>query len=1261
MKNELIIFFSWQTSAKTDRLNNKDFILSCINKAAETVGGKGDLKNVSFKVLQGTGGEPGSPNMIATCLERNDKCHIFIADISVDKKFNKIQKWVNRQPDLRERPNENVMYELGRADGHLSYKQVIHVANTVFGDVSKNDYLRPVDIRDKRRPIVFKLADNNAPEAVEEEKKLVEKLKKAIRKSAIAALEHIHEELKPYDNCEQILKELKFKKKFIFNKDLIEKRNAVAENQGVLRVLGTNGVGKTRLVIETILKQQDENPKLYCDCWLTTEEKIIGTTKNIFDKQISAVLVLDNCDKNLFEKLLVLYKQKNAQNRLYTIFDDATEKRICDDYNVIRFNYTYEDVVDGIIAGQYGKKDEVSAKIKDFACGNPLFAVQAIEGVINTGDIRDFNNQKLVANMLCAPEGSDERIIAETLSLFSSIGYEGDAHKELEEIALNKNITGLSGDDEVLVNKFDAQIKLYIERGLMQRVGVFVRFRSPAISKILEDEWFEKCTANQMEAIIMTLGQRGMAINLVPPFFDKIRERIDNDRVANLLKELLQPGRLLARREFINTEVGSKIYRSMVEIVPDSVCDSLFLLLGGLGLDELRQIKDGRRELVWTLEKLCYKPETFAKAAKLMLRLGCSEVEFISNNATGQFISLFPVHLPTTSASLAERLAFMKTEIKSIEEKPLLLKALNRAICTINFIRFGGDVVLCGEKYTYYEPKDDQEVIDYIEGCLNLIQQEIDNDTADKDECIKMLASNLRALNSFGLNDLIMPRVENVATMLNYEWDDLLHVLHFARKDKEIKGNEHRLNRTEELIQKLTKTDFVSRFACVESYECNDYLGMSDAEHKKVVDEKYEALAEEMAKQKLYTVDILKGIYNSQTFLPMAFSTKLSSLNTPDEQIQFAADSIVLMEGSVNSIFVYYVMGVEEDVFAKIVDLINEKGKYWLMFPLVAARNYAFDHLYVNKLFELAEQKLVGLSNFITFWHYLRFDRLYTVEAVGLLERMLRLPDSFEVVLHMAMSQYLSSTYDQPEMDKLFENEMIKRSDEVVDLITNSHYSHILGCLLSKTGKDDLAKALVNGIFNYIITSDDVSVRYEVERVLIVLFEQYFDITWQAMSELISTEGDDDKYFKFYIAFGFSTLHNPFPSLIFKKANLPVIMGWCSQHTDVGPYRMMELAPLSEGDILSEPVMMLIDNYGSDKKVLGALSNKLGTFSGPVSIYESRVQMIEPLKTHANPDVRTWAELEIQHLKYAQEQSQKIEENFMIPGRIPSHNWTLID
>ena len=468
MKTELKIFFAWQTSSKTDSLNNKEFIWSCIQKAADEITSKGDLKDVTFKVLQGTGGEPGTPNMIATCLRRNDECHIFIADISVDKRFSIIQKWVNRQPKLRERPNENVMYELGRADGHLNYKQVIHVANTVFGDVSKNDYLRPVDIRDKRRPITFKLTSNNAPDAEKVKVELTEDLKTALKKSAKAALDHIHEELKPYDSCEQTIKELDFKEKFIYNDHLRSIKRAISENSGILRLYGLNGVGKTRLVLETILSEQTDTPKLYCDCLLAEEQRVLDTTIRIFEKEQSAILILDNCDADLFTKLLTIYKRKKVQHRIYAIVDVPEESRIDSIYNIARFEYSYEDVVDGIIASQYGKQDEVSHKIKEFASGNPLIAVQTIEGVKKTGDVREFNNEKLITNILSAAAGSEERVIAETLSLFT----DAEIPKDIPEYLICGDFAGdgaevVEGFAEVLGEEVGGDGRSGRDRGIV--------------------------------------------------------------------------------------------------------------------------------------------------------------------------------------------------------------------------------------------------------------------------------------------------------------------------------------------------------------------------------------------------------------------------------------------------------------------------------------------------------------------------------------------------------------------------------------------------------------------------------------------------------------------------------------------------------------------------------------------------------------------------------------------------------------------------
>ena len=1257
MKNKLKIFFSWQTSSRTNKLDNKIFILSCIKQATVEIKNSSDMKDVEFEVQQGTGGEPGTPDMIDICLQRNDDCHIFIADISVDKRFNKIQKWANTGPKLRERPNENVMYELGRADGHLDHKQVIHVANTVYGDVSENDYLRPVDIRGKRRPITFCLKANNDPNVVNVKAELVKDLKKAIRNSAIAALNHIHEELKPYDGCEQVIKEKHFNNIFVFNTELKDIKKAIASNTGILRVLGPNGIGKTRIVLETIQSEVTDIPKLYCDCHLAMEQEVIATNTKIFENQMAAILILDNCESGLFEKIIELYSRKRAKNRVYAIFEDSDEKSLGQGYDTIKFNYAYDDIVDQIISKEYGQQDDVSIRIKEFASGNPLLALQAIEGIKQSGDIRDFTSQKLVSNLLTAAIGSEDRIIAETLSLFTSIGYEGDAHKEIETIATNKDITGLNGAPTVLVNKFDILIKKYIDRGLMQRVGSFVRFRSSAISNILTDEWFERCTSSQLENMIFSLGQTGMAVNLVPPFFDRIIEVKDKTKVKGLLGELFQTGGRMATKEFLNTEVGSKIVYLLVTIVPEMICECLFKTFDGIDLQELKKVRLGRRHLVWALEKLCYKPETFDKSARLLLRLGCAEVEFVSNNATGLFVSLFPIKLPATSVTLSQRLQFLKSEMISQDEKTVLMKALNRALCTRDFIRFGSDVVLDGCKYSYYEPQNQQEIENYIVGCLDLLQKEIDQNTTYKEKSIEIIASNFRALNSAGYFDIIMPRVEKIAKRLSYRWDGLLRALHFARKDRETDAAHSKL--MEELIAKLSKMDFVSRFARVESFECNDYMMLQDKERVEIVNKKYEDLAEEMANQKLYSKDILKGLYEAQTFLPQAFAKKLASLNTEEEQVSFVSSSIELLQNVSHSIFVYYVKEVNEEVFANIESLIFEKGEQSLLFPLVAVRNYAFDHPYVDELFDLVRQKVVNSNSFVIYWSHLPIHRLTTKDATDFLSRVISLPDSFTVALHMAMQQYLSSENMHPEMDNLFEQEMISRKDMVSTLIINSHYSHILSMLLVNNKREELAKVAIKGTLNYILSSNHTSLLYEVERVLQVLFEKYFDITWTEISALLASD-IDEHFVRLYYTIAFDTLHNPFPGLIFKKENIDKIIDWCKNHPNF-VYKIMAFAPLTEGDVLSNPVMMLLDNYGSDKMVRMALSDKLGTFSGPESIYSERAKLLEPLTSHSNPEVKTWAILEKEKLQYYANQSRKMVENFMISNRIPNHNWTLID
>ena len=95
---KLTLFFSWHS---TQKKYNKNFILSCIDKATKKISKTPEFKDAEFEVLEGVRGEPGSPQVAAKIIdERIPNCDVFIADLSVvnpETRVSKVVSWLTRQ------------------------------------------------------------------------------------------------------------------------------------------------------------------------------------------------------------------------------------------------------------------------------------------------------------------------------------------------------------------------------------------------------------------------------------------------------------------------------------------------------------------------------------------------------------------------------------------------------------------------------------------------------------------------------------------------------------------------------------------------------------------------------------------------------------------------------------------------------------------------------------------------------------------------------------------------------------------------------------------------------------------------------------------------------------------------------------------------------------------------------------------------------------------------------------------------------------
>src|SRR5712692_4185716 len=106
---------------------------------------------------------------------------------------------------------------------------------------------------------------------------------------------------------------------------------------------------------------------------------------------------------------------------------------------------------------------------------------------------------------------------------------------------------------------------------------------------------------------------------LLEAFCDRVAKLDFLPETRELVKDLCGVLGPFGQAEVLNSERGSRLFRSLAEVNPEVAAQTLERVFGSWSREELLQVESGRRNLVWTLEKLCFRRETFPVAARLLL------------------------------------------------------------------------------------------------------------------------------------------------------------------------------------------------------------------------------------------------------------------------------------------------------------------------------------------------------------------------------------------------------------------------------------------------------------------------------------------------------------------------------------------------------------------------------------------------------------------------------------------------------------------
>ncbi len=1094
-------------------------------------------------------------------------------------------------------------------------------------------------MRGRRFPITFRLDEYNDKTLKDkygkERTNFIKNLTVAIRECAEQAVFHLGEDIKPFLTWESHKSISGFDGGYIQDglEQYLEKIKGNKEN---LRISGLSGLGKTRMVMEAFNNNNVKYLYAYIDCQTNNNKLILEKLPFMFEHYKEMVLILDNCDIALHDRIIRIKKSNHASNPIITIYNEPDENS--NSFSTpLRLQKELNAVVKKIIE-RFSKfyKPEDKEKLLDFAGGIPMMAQLLVEGLRNGEPIGVVSDAALMNKILDTNENSEDREIMRTLSLFDYIGFEDDLHKELEFVATTKCITNVDKNSEVIVQDFDKVVQKYLKRKIIERKGRLVGIRPTPIALYLISEWIEQCSDRRLLAVIKAIQESDIAKPLTNSFADQFRYMGHNEKACMMLDKLLGENSPFGNAEVINTDLGSRLFRSFVEVNPDAVADCLWSVIGSSSIDDLRLIDKGRRNLVWSIEKLCFEPRTFNKGAEMMLLLAMAENEHISNNATGQFVALFPLYLPATAATLEQRLLFIQRQTQYKERQLLLMSALGRALRTRDFIFWGGSEQRGTERLTNYQPKTYKEISEYIHGCLDLLMVLVEETPTLLEKSCKILESNLGCLCEAGYGSSAMNCIQKIAELKKGSWDNMLDAIRFVLHHKAIRLTDELRADMEEMISQLSNNDFFFRFSQVEKKN----RWVSDKfNYEEIIDRNnkdYEELAKEMASDhKLYTTDVLKKIYSFDAYHSNIFGGVVANSMDKDAQNVFICNSIEsfkMLDKYNFSIFVDFIRQVNEEVFEIAFGVMAALERKSVLFACVAVRNYNFSDPYPEALYQMVKEQKAEVSEYEHFWRYISFGKYTEEDILYLFQRIASLPQSFNTLIHMVAMMLLwgGMKNNMKQVRRFIEDEITKRLDSFSELAKDDDYWHIINKILENDANSAFAKEIMRRILLLIEHSNDLYYKnYNVEDCMRLLIGKYFNEVWHDLSEALVCK--DERYMLYYklkSILGSMASYKDEVGILFQTDHSCALLDWCAKYPTVAPKRLMLMIPLYGENGFSDIVLKLVDLYGEQEGVLTALSCNMGSFSfvgSIVPLYEKQIKCIEGLSNNHSEKVRTWS------------------------------------
>jgi hypothetical protein len=1021
-------------------------------------------------------------------------------------------------------------------------------------------------------------------------------------------------------------------------------------SEKVIRITGHSGLGKTRLVLESFRGTSLQKAIVYLD--LAGSLDISEIKKYIYSYQDSqdGIIVIDNCDVRSHEILSGIAKPTGNIKIITIGLDDS---KSIQDLKIRVERNKQRVLVKEIIQNKIGSTHQPSdiEYITTISEGYPWMAIRFCDVILKQGmsELSKIPIDQFIPRLIFGskPEDEIERGIIRACSVFSAFGFLDDSftnvinkdYKDSLKAQMNFIRTRIY-DGTITETKFKETCTKFLNDDIIERRGTYYIVKPTILAINLAADWLMHTDSDRIIQIIQELKE----VKLEEKFVDRLKDLDQLDKAKDIVASLWGPNSPFGLAEVLNSSWGSLLFRYVVEVNPVATAKAIETSFGKMTKEEILKVDEGRRNLVWALEKLCFRKETFNSASKILYSFAVSENETWGNNSTNQFRQLFQLFLSGTEASLKERLEIIKWGLSKNDDDytQIAIQAMGRGLINDHYIRMGS-----AEKQGSSAPMHDyypnwKEISDYRKEIVSILTDLACSKGGHASLAQEKIANSIRSLLRDRECEIVIDSIRKIIGVRGNLWTEALNNLKMTLGyEKHLP--QHIVDQIQSLIVDLTPTDTKNQlFLKVTKPEWNTYekddLGNYIDKPKLNAEEFAQKLFDENISWMEYISDILQG-EQRQAF---AFGSKIGELTTEKENLidtTVKALQSIKRENQNSEMIAGILFGTKnKELSEKTIDRFiatDEIRQHAFYLTRVIGSNYSD----IEKLFLLIDKYDFSINLFQNFQYGRALDILTNDEVLQLCNKISQYGNSGKWTALSLLYMFCYNSEDKWEFNKGFFKELISSSNMTIDnnetgSMENYHWSDTVLKILTKEKDDNFAIIITKQIIEFCSQRHfNYSFETYISNTILHLFENYFESTWEYFGQGII--GDYMTFFHLKRMIG-TRNGNGFGAgegILFRNPDhYETILTWCRNHKEIAPERIAHMMPLGisyNDEIKLHPFSKsIIDEFGDNEKLISQLSSNMGTFGtvgSSIPYFLTQKRLLEELITHPIEIIRKWA------------------------------------